>query len=1338
VRGYTTFTQQRGDEAAAELTTRFASIARKKLEAGGGFGLEFRGDEVMAAFTSARQAIRTAVDLQAAYVEATIADPSFPLPVGMGLDAGEAVEVAEGYASGALNLAARLCSQAGPGEILASREVVHLARRVEGVSMVDRGSVRLKGLSDPVQLTRLTRDGWTPESDSAFQQAIGRAPGQLGAAFAICPYRGLAAFQPDDADRFFGRDELVSDLVQRLDRDRILFVVGPSGSGKSSLVRAGLIPALRSGAILGSEGWAVALFSPRSSPTEELTYQLRRIAGWVLSDRHISPATDARSLADAVCDVTGGLVMVIDQFEELFTLNRRPEQEAFVEQLQTIADSVGSRLRLTLAMRADFYGTSATFPWLAWRATANQVLVGPMRRADMRKVIEQPAASAGLRLEDGLVDAVLEDAGTGSASLPLVSHAMVETWRRREGDTLTLAGYRAAGGVAGSIAQSADSLYEAAFDTDEKEACRRLMLRLVAPGEGTSDTRHRLPMSDLERDHNPEIGRRIVAEMTDARLLTVDRDTLEIAHEALLQSWPRLRRWIDDARDDLRMRQRIAHAAAEWSAQGRDADLLYRGAPLQAALEWADEHGEVLGPAEEEFLSASREAFIAAKRRSEEAARRSRRLWRIAVSTLALLAAAAIGATVIAFSALGESRARYAQALATQARLLASSDPRTAIALAAEASARVNTDPADARAALVEASQTLAAKFVPSGAALSVGDALTVVVSPDGSLIVTGNRDGSISTWDPSGERLATVPGHSEAIEEMDFTPDGRRLVSGSDDSSVILWDLADPAAPQKSLLGETTDIVWSVTVAPDGATAASATEDGTIRLWDLRSHRRLGAAWGDKNKDAITVSFSPDGELLMVGNGLGEVTGYSIDDRRIAIPTFSAHRSDVWEIEFSPDGERFATASSDGRIRIWKTSTRPKLVAEPFERSGWDVRGVLMDEKDVLAGNEEGRLLVAPNDGSTRPTSFAPRHAQIVDAAWGAETLATLGLDQRMQIWTRGDEPTAIEITEHIDGAFGIAASPDRSRVATGDGDGNVRVFSTTTGGLELGPVGLHDGAVRDLAFSDDGTRLASSGEDGNVEVIDAATGDQVLSLPVSDLPVRSLLYNDGHLITGGDDQMVRIWQGQTLTEELGPQEAGITAMALGPDGDLAVADQLGGVRVWNLESGQPEIELKAEESLIWGVSWSTDGEVLATARDDEVVQLWDAASQKLTTSLTRHPGGALDAVFLEDGATVATTSRDGSVRVWDMTSGALLGVPLEAHEDPAWRVIALPGMRFATSSEDGTVRIWDVLNQDRACERAAGPLGLVSLGPFLGEGEEPIACADGSAAEGRVGRPF
>jgi WD40 repeat protein len=823
--------------------------------------------------------------------------------------------------------------------------------------------------------------------------------------------------------------------------------------------------------------------------------------------------------------------------------------------------------------------------------------------------------------------------------------------------------------------------------------------------------------------------------MTDARLLTADRDSLEIAHEALLHSWPRLRRWIDEARDDLRTRQRIEHAAAEWRAGDHDPDLLYRGTPLQAALEWAREHGDVLGPGGGEFLAASREAFLRDRARSEEAARRSRRLRRVALVTLSGLTVAAVAASLIAFSALGESRSRYAQSLATRALAVAESDPRTAIALAVEAMARSERDPLlDARAALVDGSQALAdSTFQPSGSASSVGDALSIAVDPDGAFLVTGNRDGSISTWSSMGASLASnVPGHASAIEEMDLTPDGRWLITGSDDTTIMRWDLADPTdVPPPTLLGETTGIVWSVAVAPDGTTAASASEDGTIRLWDLETRKQIGdGPFADLDGDALTVSFSPDGELLMVGNGVGEVTGWAVDDGQIAIPTFHAHRSDVWEIEFDPQGSRFATASSDQRIRVWDTETQEPL-GEPFARSSEDVRGVLLDDAHVFAGDETGRLQVASTTGSGEPTTSAPRHAeQIVDAAWGGDVLATLGNDQQVQVWSRAGDPTATIIDGFLGGAIGLAASPDGARIAVGDGEGAVHLASGTTGERGLDLNGLHDGAVLALAFSEDGSRLASGGQDGTVVVTDVASGGHVAGPAPASGSIDALLWADDALLAGGADQMVRIWRGERFEGELGPHDGGVTAMALSSDGVLAVADRAGVVRFWNLEErtleGPP---FPADDNTIWALAWSPDGSILATASDDEVVELWDVASRTRIASLGRHPGGALGVAFLEDEETLVTTSRDGSVRLWDVSQALPLGGPLPGHHASSWRVVALPGMRFATSSEEGTVRIWDVLDPERACSRAAGSLGLDALGEFLGAGEEPVACVDGSA---------
>lgn len=1329
IRGYTTYTQQRGDEAAAALATRFAAIASETLQPWTDRTLQFRGDEVLAVFTSARDAIHAAIALQTACVAATVADPSAPLPVGVGLDAGEAVEVFDGYRGGALNLGARLCSIAGPGEIMASQEVVHLARLVDGVTQCDRGSVRLKGLAEPVRVIRLTKDGWDPEHDEAFLQAIGGAARSgANARFAVCPYRGLGAFQLEDADRFFGRDELVAEVVEHLDRARVLVVVGPSGSGKSSLVRAGLIHAVRSGALSGSERWGVALFTPRSNPTEELAYQLRRLA----EDVAATPmeAVAPRGLADAIGATTGGLLVVVDQLEELFTMNQRREQEAFLEALSAIADPAGSPVRLVLTVRADFYGVCATFPWLARRATANQVLVGPMSHAQMRRAIEQPAIAAGLHLEDGLADAVLEDAGSEAAALPLVSHAMAETWRRREGDTLTVAGYRATGGVAGAIAQTADELFETAFTEEEKAACRRLLLQLVTPGEGTSDARRRLPVRDLDRDDDPVVSHRVVAAMTDARLLTVDRDTLDIAHEALLHSWPRLRSWIDGSRDDLRSRQSIDRAAAEWRAQDRDPDLLYRGTRVQAALEWAREHGGLLGADGVEFLEASREALEAETALARAAAGRTRRARRVAVAALGVLAVAAAVASAIAFSALGDARERYADSLATQARLLSASDPRTAIALALEASARSGSDPIDARAALVDASQTLAAPFVPMGPSVAVGDASTVVVSPDGSVVATGNRDGTVSTWSGMGEPLARdVAGHALAIEELDVSPDGRWMISGSDDGMVLLWDLADPRRPEPTTMGDTEAIVWSVAFAPDGATAASASEDGTIRLWNIEDREQPGSVLAQLDLDALTVAFSPDGNVVMAADGQGEVTGFSVDDGSVAVPSFMAHGSDVWEIEFNSDGTQLATASSDGRVRIWDAGTQA-LVAEPFERSAWDLRGVLLLGTDVVAGDEQGRLLEAPSDGSAvRPTAFAAPHGQVVDAASGSGTLATLGRDQRMQLWSRGGEAPAVLVDTLEDGAFALAASPDGAHLAIGDGAGRVRVVSATTGDTELGPLPLHDGTVWALAFSEDGNRLASGGEDGVVQVVDAATG-QALAAPGSTSgPVATAIWADDLLITGGADRVARVWKEGNRLGELHLPTGDATSMALAQDGALAVADEGGSVTFWNVvdltQDGPP---LVADDNSIRGLAWSSDGRTLAAASADEVVQLWDVKTRMLTGRLTPQEREAYGVAFLTDGATVATVSGDGAVRLWDVAQAVPVGGPLDGGRGVPWRIVALSDMRFATSSDSGLVRIWDVLNEKRACQRAAGDAGLGALGAYLGEGQDPIACRPSS----------
>ncbi|NND03594.1 MAG: protein kinase, partial [Acidimicrobiia bacterium] len=524
------------------------------------------------------------------------------------------------------------------------------------------------------------------------------------------PYMGLEAFQREDADRFFGRNELIAELIERLRHKRMLVVAGPSGSGKSSLVRAGLIPATAGGSIDGSERWPIALLSPGADPLGELAYQLSKLMVGATQQSGISVTADelaadpnrGRLMAETVTDAAGGALIVVDQFEELFTQGPgRDGQQQFLDALAALVDATNSKVRIVAAVRADFYGTCASFPWLADKITDNQVLVGPMTPAELRQAIEEPAGRAGLAIEDGLVDTMLSDTGSDPGSLPLLSHALAETWRSRKGNTMTLDGYRAAGGVSGAIAQTANALYDEQFDAEERSAVRTLMLRLVNPGEGTPDTRRSLPIEAVFG--NPDgVLARVTERMTDARLLTVGEESIEIAHEALIRTWPRLRSWIEENRDDLRTRQHIGRAASEWIDQGRTPDLLYRGTPLQSALDWAATRGDVLEPADQEFLDASKAAHDAEAAEKERVAARLRRIRMIAIGVLSGLTIVAAIASFVAYGALRETRSQFAQSLATLSAPLADENPRLALALAVEAIARGQADSIEARTTLVE------------------------------------------------------------------------------------------------------------------------------------------------------------------------------------------------------------------------------------------------------------------------------------------------------------------------------------------------------------------------------------------------------------------------------------------------------------------------------------------------------------------------------------------------------------------------------------------------------------------------------------------------------------
>jgi len=479
--------------------------------------------------------------------------------------------------------------------------------------------------------------------------APGRRPGEV-VYEGVCPYRGLQVFEEEHAPLFFGRQAATEWLVNDLRSSRFLAVVGPSGCGKSSLVRAGLVPGLRRGDLPGSETWPLSVFRPGHQPLESLAVALIQLTGSaddpaaplqlidaLVADQRQLHLTTRLALADAPPERT--IALVVDQFEEIFTLCRdEGQRRPFIDNLLYASAIEGGRGVVVLTMRADFYGKCAAYPDLAARITDHQMLVSPMVEEELRQAIERPTQLVGLEFEGGLVETLLRDVQAEPGALPLLQHTLLELWERQEGHHLTFAAYREIGGIQGAIAHRAESIYDG-FDALQQSITRRIMLRLVAPGEGTEDTRRRAQKNELlPTGEQAEQTEAVVQTLANARLVTTARDMatgeeqVDVSHEALIRGWPRLRLWIDEDRAGLRAHRRLTEAAQEWERHGRDASYLYRGSRLVKVERWTETYTANLSTLEHDFITASVVA-----QRAEHAAKRQRQVLRITMAGLLAL-----------------------------------------------------------------------------------------------------------------------------------------------------------------------------------------------------------------------------------------------------------------------------------------------------------------------------------------------------------------------------------------------------------------------------------------------------------------------------------------------------------------------------------------------------------------------------------------------------------------------------------------------------------------------------------------------------------------------------
>jgi len=1172
-----------------------------------------------------------------------------------------------------------------------------------------------------------------------------------------CPYPGMVTFHAEDARFFYGRDPEIQQMLQHLRHQRLLFIIGPSGSGKSSLVFAGLLPKLLQSTYFAEGFWLVREMRPGVQPLKTL--------GQILEG-------DPRQFAQALAELLAAnppaqrLLLVIDQFEEFFTQAGRAEQSCFISTMRTIRTV--ENCVLLVVMRSDFY--TDLMNSALWPVEPSQRLeIAPLRGVALRQAIQQPAADLGVYIEAGLIERLLADAAEEPGVLPLMQEMMVLLWGEMRHRLLPLSAYEQLGGkgrsgLAAAVSRKADATL-AELSVVQKAIARRIFLRLVQFGEGRPDTRRQQPVADLSATgDDPLLFEHTLHHLTDNRLLTLTGEEAlvgkkaDIAHEALITGWPTLQEWLGERRDAELSRRRLEAKATEWVRLGQGSRGLLDKAELSEARRWLDSP-------DAEFLGRS-EALPALVETSHVAHRRSSFLRFGTLGVIITLLVAVLVAIIV-----GQNSVAIQE---RKAAMTAEADRIAQITLAAESEGR--------RLEAVDANRTTQVEIVVRSTAEANAREKEQLALTRAAEAARANKTAIVALEAEVSARETAVASEAEAKQQARLSLSGQLAAQSLSyldkqfDLALLLsieaYDTADTVRSRSSLLTALenpfrqvrsihglTFSTWSVAFSPDGKILASGLQDNTIRLWDVATGQPIGQPLdGGAYYAVYSVAFSPDGKILASGScgeydeesgecALGEIRLWDVATGQLIGQPLIAHTVAAYSVAFSPDGKILASGSCSkggersctfGEVRLWDVATG-QPIGEPLTNHAGTVNSV--------AFSPDGRILASGGAGPVLLWDITAGQpiSQSIDGLSGAflafspdgKYLASGGWGRSIRLWdVAKDQPIGQPIEGHAGSVASVAFSPDGRILASGSWDDTIRLWDVTTGQPIGQPLTGHTDLVRSVAFSPDGRTLASGGNDSSIRLWNVVT-DQLIDTPLTGHTGIVFGVNfspDGKILAScSRDSSVRLWDvttGQLIGEPLTGHVNDVYSMAFSPDGKILASGgcgesedewscNSGEIRLWDVTTGQLIGQsLTGHGDFVHSVAFSPDGKTLISCGYDDTVRLWDVSSllgaetvidQPIDQTAISHVAHWAPVAFSPDGETLAL-NLGRNILLWDVVTSQHNGQIFTGHIDRVLSMDFSPDSRtLASGSVDTTVRLWDVATGQLIGQPLIGHIGQV-----------------------------